>query len=1081
MKKAICQIFVVLLLLPFLFLPAAAKTLSDDITYTNNIDGQNYNAYQTKTVDSYLIKNGTGYRRIEYDYYSDDNCLIITDFDDEFNPVKEETVDLELPRFGGFFDGRDYYYVVTGQENPEENDSTEVIRITQYDRDWKPVNRSSLRGANTIIPFTAGSLRMAEAGDYLYVRTCHQMYESDDGLNHQANLTMQIYTPTMNIVNSNYLVAHNPTGYVSHSFDQFIIVDGTEVIALDQGDAYPRGALLGKYPEIAGQEIDPGRSYISELIMSYPGDTGENETGARMGGLEASSENYLTAGSYTGDGNIFSKIRNVYVTVTPKSDLDSGTDRTQTKWLTNLSQSGSVTAGTPQLVKYDDNTFAVLWTEKDTEYPYEKKGTYCQFVDGSGSPIGDVMEIEADLSDCHPIVNESSAIWYVTEDDRYSSDAPITLSFYILSKDGILTSSVLCQPVPATGIDLESEDSITLEVGKNETFQIEAQVEPINSTDTINYLSENDKVAQVSESGEVTAIGTGKTNIVLSAGEIKKTISVTVVRPAEGIKISSEKSLSLKIGDTSAIAAEVEPEDSTDELAYSSSDPSIADVNAVGVITAKGVGKTTINLKAGKIQENISVEVSGNSAEKPDNPANPDNPVTPEPSEPSDQPESQGKVPVYRLYNTVSGEHLYTSDQNESNTLSAANDWNYEGVGWNAPDSGQGVYRLYNPVLADHLYTTDSHEVSVLTTQQGWQSDNNGKPLFYSGGTVPIYRLYNTVSYRHLLTRDENEYGVLPAHNWSQEGVALYGLSDDSSNPNQPTEPSQSDQPTKPTQPETPAEPNQPSQPQQPTTVAVTGISVSPSSLTLKVGESESLTATITPSNATNKNIKWTTSDSAIAIVSSSGLVTAKGAGPATIRAITEDGNFSASCTVTVTQEPASDEPSSEKQLERIVLSPDSFELDPGDVKTIKASYYPSSAYIPDKSIWSSSDSSIVTVDKYGTIKAVAPGKATITHKRGAVEATCIVTVKNTPRIIFAQNEITIKVGETVTIPFSIEPKAEVNITGYSRSGGIEVTHTDKDITITGVEKGDNHVSLSAFLPKDNRNIESDLKVHVVE
>ncbi len=144
-----------------------------------------------------------------------------------------------------------------------------------------------------------------------------------------------------------------------------------------------------------------------------------------------------------------------------------------------------------------------------------------------------------------------------------------------------------------------------------------------------------------------------------------------------------------------------------------------------------------------------------------------------------EDPETQSKVPIYRLYNKVSGEHLYTSDQNESNTLSSGPDWTYEGVGWNAPNSGQAVYRLYNPILADHLYTTDSHEVLVLTTKEGWQSDYNGKPMFYSGGTVPIYRLYNTISYRHLLTKDENEYSVLPAHNWSQEGVAIYGFSED--------------------------------------------------------------------------------------------------------------------------------------------------------------------------------------------------------------------------------------------------------------------------------------------------------------
>ncbi|MDR0297889.1 MAG: hypothetical protein LBI11_04470 [Streptococcaceae bacterium] len=134
-------------------------------------------------------------------------------------------------------------------------------------------------------------------------------------------------------------------------------------------------------------------------------------------------------------------------------------------------------------------------------------------------------------------------------------------------------------------------------------------------------------------------------------------------------------------------------------------------------------------------------------------------------------------VPIYRLYNPVNGEHLYTEDANEKDVLSTSRGWTYEGTGWQAPSTGTPVYRLYNPTLKNHLYTTDTNEVKTLTKGNGWQSDNNGNPLFYSGGSVSIYRLYNKgLAGMHLLSTDTNEYNTLPKYGWSQEGTKLYGV-----------------------------------------------------------------------------------------------------------------------------------------------------------------------------------------------------------------------------------------------------------------------------------------------------------------
>ena len=85
------------------------------------------------------------------------------------------------------------------------------------------------------------------------------------------------------------------------------------------------------------------------------------------------------------------------------------------------------------------------------------------------------------------------------------------------------------------------------------------------------------------------------------------------------------------------------------------------------------------------------------------------------------------------------------------------------------------------------------------------------------------------------------------------------------------------------------------------TAIAVTGVSLNESTLALSIGGSETLTATVSPTDALNKTVEWTSSNSAVATVSTAGTVTAVNAGTCTVTATTEDGNFKATCTVTVT------------------------------------------------------------------------------------------------------------------------------------------------------------------------------------
>ena len=130
---------------------------------------------------------------------------------------------------------------------------------------------------------------------------------------------------------------------------------------------------------------------------------------------------------------------------------------------------------------------------------------------------------------------------------------------------------------------------------------------------------------------------------------------------------------------------------------------------------------------------------------------------------------------VLRLYNRWSGEHLYTTNRTEYNSLDKVG-WSGEGTAWAAPSSGSNpVWRLYNRWSGDHLLTSDRKEYDALG-RAGW---NREGVAFYSGGGVSVWRLYNRwlKAGTHLLTTDKTEYDNLIRDGWSGEGVAFYAVS----------------------------------------------------------------------------------------------------------------------------------------------------------------------------------------------------------------------------------------------------------------------------------------------------------------
>ena len=368
----------------------------------SNQNAQNYDVRAT-TVKSYLHNCSDG-KLMKVQHLSEENKLLVEYYDDSFNRLSNKTLSLKLSVFGGFCAVGDNYFVLTGQNNPTELDSITCFAVTKYDKNWNEIATAELAGCNTTIPFRSGSARFAHSGNYLIIRTSHQMYKASDGQNHQANVTIQLDMNSMKITDSHTSVASVNYGYVSHSFNQFVKIDSDKIVALDHGDANPRSVVLIKYKTSvsSGKFVPQYYNNCTAVDMfEIKGEYGANETGCSVGGFEITSSGYLAAINSIKQGTN-SEVRDIYLCYLP-SDSNTAVNRK----LTSYSSAG---ASTPELVKVDDNNFIVLWT-------FDGR-VYCCKVDAKGNLIGEINSFEGSLSDCQPIIRYGKVIWYVWNDGK---------------------------------------------------------------------------------------------------------------------------------------------------------------------------------------------------------------------------------------------------------------------------------------------------------------------------------------------------------------------------------------------------------------------------------------------------------------------------------------------------------------------------------------------------------------------------------------------------------------------------------------------------------------------------------------
>ena len=208
--------------------------------------------------------------------------------------------------------------------------------------------------------------------------------------------------------------------------------------------------------------------------------------------------------------------------------------------------------------------------------------------------------------------------------------------------------------------------------------------------------------------------------------------------------------------------------------------------------------------------------------------------------------------------------------------------------------------------------------------------------------------------------------------------------------------------------------------------VDVSLIELSQTSVTLLVGESVELTATVYPENATYQTVTWSSSDTDVVIVDD-GKVTALSPGFATVTA--RSGNAEAECSVTVNP----------VEVTSIELSQTSVSLLVGESVELTATVYPENA--TDKTVtWSSSSPSVAAVVD-GKVTALSPGSATVTARSGNAVAECAVTVSpvEVTSIKLSHTSVTLSTGETIELTATVYPEnaADKTITWSSSNPGV--------------------------------------------
>ena len=219
--------------------------------------------------------------------------------------------------------------------------------------------------------------------------------------------------------------------------------------------------------------------------------------------------------------------------------------------------------------------------------------------------------------------------------------------------------------------------------------------------------------------------------------------------------------------------------------------------------------------------------------------------------------------------------------------------------------------------------------------------------------------------------------------------------------------------------------------------VTVGSVKLDQTEVSVEKGKTMTLKATAYPSTLEDKTVTWTSSNTAVATVSSKGKVKGVRTGTATITCTSNATGLSATCEVTVGS---------------VKLDQTEVAVKKGETVTLKATVYPTT--LEDKTVtWTSSNTKVATVSSKGKVKGVRTGTATITCTSNAtgLSATCEVTVGS---VMLDQTEVTVKKGKTVTLKATVYPSTLADKSVIWKSSNTSIATVTAEGKVKGIKAG---------------------------
>jgi uncharacterized protein YjdB len=569
--------------------------------------------------------------------------------------------------------------------------------------------------------------------------------------------------------------------------------------------------------------------------------------------------------------------------------------------------------------------------------------------------------------------------------------------------NGIFVGEPAGGPVVSVAVT-PAADSVTVGFTK----QLKAALTPTYPTNNaISWASSDPGIATVNATGLVTGVAPGVTTITVTTQDGGKTAQSSIkVTPTIGVtSVTLDPAITMGLGTSKNLTATVLPADATNKkVSWASSDPTVATINASGLVTSSKLGTTTIT---------VTTEDGAKTAT------------------------SLLTVGTVVVANNCGGPTIgnFVADSPQSGyqwTISTPTAIDLTGVSSPAPadayksqrNGGQPLVYSYGNLVPNSLYVVRLHFAEITT------GITAGKRKFNVTGTSvadTLLKNFDIIAqaggrYKGIVREfsvRSNASGVLnvvfrPIANFDYAAVNAIEVG----------------------------------------LTPLTSVAVNPSNASVGVGDTTRLSATILPAIATNQKVVWSSSNTSVVSVDGTGLVTGVSPGTATITVTTNEGQKTASSTVTAANIAVSG-----------VTVTSTASVGVNNSTTLVAAVQPANA--TNKTLtWSTSDAGIVSVSQSGVLTGVSPGTATVTvtTQDGAKTANSVVTVSNVliTSVTLNKPSATVGVGDTTSIKAAIAPANASNKTVVWSSSNPSVATVNATGIVTAVAVGSATINATA-------------------